>query len=263
MRAPQEFHTQSRPRLDNLAQAVQEGSMPYSLRPCPLNAQVARAHAHLRIALGVQLRCFAHLVTMTFDGQRHRRRSTDVRLGLTAMFRCAAAVSALMAIGTVLARALEVNGIATTVDADTLDVDGGSRVRLFGIDAPEIGQQCRRPDGTGRACGAVARDRLAGLVDGKAVLCVGDAVDDYKRLLAHCSVGGVEVNALLVSEGLAWAFVKYHSSYINQEAIARAAHRGSGMGLPSPRGVSREAVGDGRSDRAARLSNKGNINRDG
>ena len=33
------------------------------------------------------------------------------------------------------------NGTVRVIDADTIDV-GGTRVRLFGIDAPEMGQPC-------------------------------------------------------------------------------------------------------------------------
>jgi endonuclease YncB( thermonuclease family) len=43
-------------------------------------------------------------------------------------------------------------GAVRVVDGDTLDV-GGTRVRLHGIDAPEIGQHCNRPDGLRWDCG--------------------------------------------------------------------------------------------------------------
>jgi endonuclease YncB( thermonuclease family) len=132
------------------------------------------------------------------------------------------------------AAAFEANGVATAIDADTLDVGGGPRVRLFGIDAPEIGQRCKRPEGREWKCGIEARNRLADLVDGKEVRCAGDAFDDYQRLLARCAVDGVEVNALLVREGLAWAFIKYSRSYVDLEAAARAGHLGIWNGTAQP-----------------------------
>jgi len=42
-------------------------------------------------------------------------------------------------------------GAIMVIDADTWDV-GGQRVRVFGIDAPELAQTCKKPDGTTWAC---------------------------------------------------------------------------------------------------------------
>ena len=69
-----------------------------------------------------------------------------------------------LAIGSGQVRAIEgtaaITGAVRVVDGDTLDLTAGTtttRVRLFGIDAPEGGQSCR--DGRGRSwpCGASAR----------------------------------------------------------------------------------------------------------
>jgi hypothetical protein len=54
-------------------------------------------------------------------------------------------------------------------DGDTLRLDG-VRVRLWGMDAPELGEMCLRGEHTYDA-GAAARDALAGLVGGRAVEC--------------------------------------------------------------------------------------------
>ena len=56
--------------------------------------------------------------------------------------------------------AVTLSGTARAVDGDTLDLSG-ERVRLIGIDAPELDQSCQR-DGQGWACGDWARiTRLA------------------------------------------------------------------------------------------------------
>lgn len=132
------------------------------------------------------------------------------------------------------AHAGDVAGIAKAIDADTLDIEDGPRVRLFGIDAPEIGQTCQHADGSEWRCGVTARDRLAELVDGSEVRCTGDQYDDFGRLLAWCSVGDVEVNGLLVSEGLAWAFTKYATDYLELEATAKEARKGIWDGTAQP-----------------------------
>ncbi|MBT8475582.1 MAG: thermonuclease family protein, partial [Alphaproteobacteria bacterium] len=58
------------------------------------------------------------------------------------------------------------NGRITVVDGDTIDV-GGTRVRLFGIDAPEGDQTCTRPDGAVWACGTWATAQVRALYQGK------------------------------------------------------------------------------------------------
>ena len=43
------------------------------------------------------------------------------------------------------------SGRADVIDGDTLDV-AGTRIRLFGIDAPEVSQTCGRGDGSAWSC---------------------------------------------------------------------------------------------------------------
>ncbi|WP_411756390.1 thermonuclease family protein, partial [Sinorhizobium meliloti] len=56
----------------------------------------------------------------------------------------------------------ELSGPASASDGDSLRLDG-RRIRIEGIDAPEIGQMCRRGE-TAWDCGAQARRRLVALV---------------------------------------------------------------------------------------------------
>src|SRR5215218_3460822 len=63
-------------------------------------------------------------------------------------FKASLAFTVLLA---VLADAAELQGLATVIDGDTLEI-GGRHVRLFGIDAPETGQTCTRPDGRSSPC---------------------------------------------------------------------------------------------------------------
>ena len=69
----------------------------------------------------------------------------------------------------------DIAGLARVIDGDTLEI-GDRRVRLEGIDAPESAQTCRR-DGTRTwACGRVAAEALAALVERRRVR--GVAVED-------------------------------------------------------------------------------------
>jgi len=124
-----------------------------------------------------------------------------------------------------VAHAMSVTGFARVLDGDTADV-AGKRVRFFGIDAPELSQSC--VDATGRSwqCGKAARDRLEELTAGKAVTCTYEEADATGRILGSCKADGRDINETLVSEGHAWAFVRYSNTYVEAERKARAARKG-------------------------------------
>lgn len=118
-----------------------------------------------------------------------------------------------------------ITGPAKVIDGDTLDIDG-IRIRLEGIDAPESGQRCKRRWLGTWNCGEAATKALIRLVAGGDISCESRGRDVYRRLLAVCHAGGEDINARLVRDGLAWAFVKYSQSYVGVETEARAARRG-------------------------------------
>ena len=95
-----------------------------------------------------------------------------------------------------------VSGQARASDGDSFRI-GSDRIRLLGIDAPELAQQCT--DGAGRdwPCGRVARDRMADLLAAGAVDCRPEGYDRYDRLLATCFIGPQDLGATMVVEGLA------------------------------------------------------------
>lgn len=93
------------------------------------------------------------------------------------------------------------------------------RVRLSGIDAPEL---CQRGGGE-------ARQALATLVAGQAVTVAMLGLDRYARILGRVSVGGTDVATHLVAQGLAWSDEPpgaRRGPYGALEAAARAQHRG-------------------------------------
>ena len=118
-------------------------------------------------------------------------------------------------------------GLARVVDGDTLDV-GGRKVRMFGIDAPERSQTCRR-GGETYACGHEATAALRELVGG-AVVCRGRDIDRYGRLVAVCFHGRRDINAAMVEQGWAVAYRQYGTDYIVAETMARAGRRGMWAG---------------------------------
>jgi len=51
-------------------------------------------------------------------------------------------------------------------------------------------------------------------------------LDKYGRTLGVCFVAGRDINAEMVREGYAWAIIRYSTSYVQEEAEARARARG-------------------------------------
>lgn len=114
-----------------------------------------------------------------------------------------------------------VSGKARASDGDSLRL-GDARIRLLGLDAPELAQDCDGADGRPWPCGRVARDRLAALLSAGAVQCRPEDTDQYGRLLAICTVGGSDLGAVMVTEGLAISFGRYWT----EEATARQRRAG-------------------------------------
>jgi len=108
-----------------------------------------------------------------------------------------------------------VSGRARVVDGDTLVMDG-QRIRLVGIDAPELRQVCAR-DGQAWPCGRASKDHLEALIGEASASCSVDGSDRYGRLLAVCLVRNIDINAAMVGSGYAVAFGHYDA----EEEMAR------------------------------------------
>lgn len=124
--------------------------------------------------------------------------------------------------------------VVTVVDGDTIKVrtaTGDDRVRIIGIDTPEIGRDGKRSD-----CYAdAARDYLDSLVYGRTVTLTSDPSqgdrDRYDRLLRHVDVDGVNVALSEIRDGMGREYT-YDTGYAGQadyraaEGDAKAAARG-------------------------------------
>jgi endonuclease YncB( thermonuclease family) len=149
------------------------------------------------------------------------------------------------------------------VDGDTITV-GETRVRLEGIDAPESAQTCPRRWVGAWPCGTAATARLAQLVGDKPVTCHKRGLDKYGRMLGVCLLEGRDINAQMVREGYAWAFVKYSQAYVAEEATARSEGIGIWQGDAMPAWefrARRWAAAEGAAPEGCAI--KGNVTRNG
>jgi endonuclease YncB( thermonuclease family) len=121
----------------------------------------------------------------------------------------------------------DIAGAARAIDGETLEV-AGQRLRLFGIGAPDLRQDCTRSDGGRWRCGQEARAGLAQLLPaGTNVRCSPRAEDERGQLLAVCfDPQGADLAARQVIGGHALAQRGVALDYVDQETIARTARRG-------------------------------------
>lgn len=155
-------------------------------------------------------------------------------------------------------------GPARVVDGDTLDlrVAGGTlRVRMHGIDAPELGQSCADAAGALRACGADAAQALNRLIAGAAVRCTAQGDVSYGRLVAVCAADGVDLGAAMVGQGHAWASRRFSAAYVPHEGAARAAGLGVWQGPATPPWSWRKGVRMAAAAQTCAI--KGNVSKNG
>nr|DAS58514.1 MAG TPA: nuclease-like protein [Caudoviricetes sp.] len=113
------------------------------------------------------------------------------------------------------------NGKVVSIhDGDTITVLQGKqqiKVRLFGVDAPELKQPY----------GKKSKQFLANLIAGQIVEVEENGKDRYKRTIGTVYLGGTDINAQMVANGYAWAYRKFSKKYTAQESKARK----QGLGL--------------------------------
>ena len=119
------------------------------------------------------------------------------------------------------------SGSARVIDGDTIDLSG-TKIRLFGIDAPEHDQLCQTRNGDPYRCGDEATAALRALVQGERVRCEARGHDKYGRTVGLCAAGSLsDIGAEMVRRG--WA-IDYRppsrGRYRAQERAAQAARAG-------------------------------------
>lgn len=103
--------------------------------------------------------------------------------------------------------ATDAQGVATIIDGDTIKI-GGQKIRLYGIDATESRQVCKR-NRQPYDCGREAANKLAAITVNKTVVCKRKATDRYGRMVGICFAGGTELNQWMVQQGLALPYLQY------------------------------------------------------
>ncbi|OUM99786.1 MAG: hypothetical protein BAA02_00815 [Paenibacillaceae bacterium ZCTH02-B3] len=152
--------------------------------------------------------------------------------------------------------------VARVVDGDTYETAGGQRVRLIGVNAPEL-------KGEERELGEAAREFARVRLEGKAVYQFRDVsdTDRYGRLLRYVFVAGdlVMFNETLLREGYAGVMtvppdVTFAEKFLELERQARESGRGLWGGDAGENSGGPGAGGEASDASCANPRIKGNIN---
>jgi endonuclease YncB( thermonuclease family) len=132
---------------------------------------------------------------------------------------------ALLLLGGPAAAAGTISGPATVIDGDTIEVQG-TRIHLYGIDAPETAQSCETASGLEYRCGRQAEQALRARIGSSVVTCDRREGGAAGRVAGVCHVHGEDLSAWMAAEGHALASRHVTAAYVRQEGQAWATRRG-------------------------------------
>jgi endonuclease YncB( thermonuclease family) len=133
-------------------------------------------------------------------------------------------------------KAEEIYGFPRIIDGDTVHINS-KKIRLEGIDAPEIKQQCQKVFlkistvigfnfKKDYSCGVISKKKLIDKINKTQIKCISSGRDRYKRYLATCFKNEINLNKWMVRNGYAVAYRKYSKDYIKDENYAEENKRG-------------------------------------
>lgn len=119
--------------------------------------------------------------------------------------------------------------VIRVIDGDTIEIEGGERIRYIGVDTPETVDP-RKPV---QCFGIEASNKNKELVEGKMARLEKDITDrdKYNRLLRYVWVGDTFVNLELIKQGFAYSSsyspdIKYQDLFVKTQREAREMKRG-------------------------------------
>ncbi len=127
--------------------------------------------------------------------------------------------------------AKEISGIPRVIDGDTIHINS-HKIRLEGIDAPEIKQYCKKPllkfstiigftINKDYLCGLVSKKKLIEKIKKSKVVCYSTSKDRYRRYIATCYLKNLNLNKWMVRNGYAVAYLRYSKQYLTDENYAK------------------------------------------
>ena len=131
----------------------------------------------------------------------------------------------------------KIEGLAIIIDGDTIKISN-QKIRLFGIDAPEINQKCKKPFisfsfltlNKEYDCGVVSTNKLKKKIFNKKISCLVTNKDRYGRFIGECFYKNMSINGWMVENGYAVAYLKYSKKFLMLENLAKNKKKGLWQG---------------------------------
>ena len=128
-----------------------------------------------------------------------------------------------------------IEGIAIVTDGDSIKIQN-RKIRLLGIDAPELKQECLKDTidavNVSYFCGEISKQNLERYIQGEKVICEFTNLDRYGRILGVCRLScffsgndpncaKFSLNQYMVRSGNAVAYKRYSKKYLADEKWAQ------------------------------------------
>ena len=131
----------------------------------------------------------------------------------------------------------KIQGLAKVIDGDTIKILN-QKIRLFGIDAPEMKQKCKKPFisisfltlNKEYDCGVVSTIKLKKKIINKEISCLINNKDKYGRFIGECFYKNININGWMVENGYAIAYLKYSKKFLMLENLAKNNKKGIWQG---------------------------------
>ena len=117
------------------------------------------------------------------------------------------------------------------IDGDSIEIKK-EKIRLFGIDAPEMKQICYDKNNKPYACGHLSKTYLEKYIknrSGKKIFCYYSERDKYNRIIGDCYIGENSrwsINKSMVLSGHAVAYLRYSEKYLDAQETAKSNETG-------------------------------------
>jgi len=115
--------------------------------------------------------------------------------------------------------------VTRIIDGDTFEIETGEKVRLIGINAPEISD----------IFGQESKQYLENLILNKTISLEVDKLssdrDRYQRLLRYAILDGIDINEKMLLDGFAFAYLRYDFSNSNKYEQAQLYAREKNKGI--------------------------------
>lgn len=138
-----------------------------------------------------------------------------ILMGLIAVFHCV--------------KLKDLHEVVKVYDGDTILIEDGRKIRLIGVDAPEVESPYTKEEPYGSA----SRKHLEGLLSGKKVFIRGgeEPRDRFGRTLAYVYADDVLLNGRMIRDGWARVYVKFDYEYKDLFTAYEREARARGIGI--------------------------------